>query len=1420
VTTLLDDPPAADSVSARAGLRNVGGLFSPYYLFDLMQRRHADELDDAARDALRRELRSAYRSIDRRLREETSAADAADLWYRPLLELLGFGVRLATPALHSHATSRLGWLQPDLIATDENDVPRAYVRIASYGADLDAPVPLPEDPGRDTVSPSRVLEILLDAQDKVAWGLVTNGRELRLVRRGGQVAGQAIVADLAALIDADRDEEWTAFAALFRAGALVPGSDGRAFVDVIAEESERNANRIADDLRESVVEAIERLVQGVIESPANTHLWHDGGPRNGDARRLFEEALIYLYRVLFIAFAEARGLLPVTSPVYREGYSFESLRDLADRPLPRGAEDGQYFITTLRTLWTMCRGGHPRPGATAPFTVQPFGGLLFAPTRTAWLDAAAIPDGAMREVVHLLSVERPPRGRRSAPPRRFSYADLGVDQLGSIYEGLLAYEPEITERPRVEAKLVDARSGKTRGDVLLVDQARVRASDRLEQVSAVVFPAGTFLLRAAGSRRKSTGSYYTPEVVAEAFVERLCRPLTEPIIARCGERDAGGRPAGSPDEILDLKVCDPAMGSGAFLIQVVRQLAAAYCSARVAAGLDDDGRVSADELSEAKRLVATHCIYGVDLNPLAVDLARVSIWLETLAVGEPLSFLDDRLLWGDALLGAPVGLPGGALPDRIHTDAYAATWKPKSAATAEAKAAAKVSAQVNKAAMKAAKTKGLSMLGGESDVLEVLAAFREAREDIAEGMALDPGLRPVEREAQKAELFDRARADARLAAIRRMADLTCAAWFWPEDDVPPPTTDDLLRLGHAWIRGEPTPGDLRPLEVTAGAVAAERRFLHWGIELPEVFERRNPGFDLIVGNPPWEKIGSKPQELLAPLDPELLAMSGPSLRTAITRLRSADSVADRWWRDDERYQRQMAHLVKKADLYEWLRTGQQNTYRLFLERGFRIVRQDGRLGQILPAGVYRLEGAAAAREALLEQGRWEMLLAVQNERKIFPIKDYLVVAFCEWWKAPPDNKIPSLFLIGKDDRGEWRCPDAHGLAIALREFDRLALPIELETVRRLAPKTLSPPEFRDERDVTLFERITDFPPLGDPDSGWAPDFGREIDSTGDADLFRDRAWLESQGAEHRDHDEWELAGRRVVPVIGGRHIAQFQYAFSPIDRWCLLDEANERIKVGETAGIRSHERFRVAFRDIAQTSDMRTMRAALVPSHHICRNKAPYVRAGSLSDTRMILLAGLLNSLTFDYAKRTLGLGGNQFTPLRQMRVPRPDALRECCGLIVDATRPAWLAEEVSEAAGVVSDGVEWWRARAAIDAVVADAFGFSVADTLFVLSRFPLLDTTRNGSLYDALPGEHRSTITRDIVLLACSERRGETDVDLIELALEAGVDVGAVTEPSVRARVEAALELGAIPFVEVPATGSYVEWAGDEEGVDADDD
>ena len=443
------------------------------------------------------------------------------------------------------------------------------------------------------------------------WCLCTNARQLRLVDTRRSYARSFVEFDiLAALEDAPtfavlwgllRAEAFSAFGH----GIDVPsrGRDARTTVrcampalslfEAIAEAAAARAAAVCRSLHEGVLEALGELVGGLFVA---------GGGRSRRSREparltdVFEQALTIAYRILFLLFAEARGLVPIWHPIYRRSYSVESLLASIERS-SRSAGLWESLQAISRLVHAGCRAGD--------LLVPPFNGRLFAPSRTPLGETCRLDDKTMRRV--LLALASQP-GHRGAGRARIAYRDLGVEQLGAIYERVLDYQPQVAGQPTPMPGC----------------PASMRAPFRVT-------------LDPGGGRRKATGSFYTPRSITDYLVRRTLHPLVE------------GR---SADGVLQLRVLDPAMGSGAFLVSACRYLAAAHEEAILRDGGCHPSDITEPDRIAARRIIAQRCLFGVDLNPMAVQLARLSIWLATLAADRPLTFLDHHLVVGDSLVGA------------------------------------------------------------------------------------------------------------------------------------------------------------------------------------------------------------------------------------------------------------------------------------------------------------------------------------------------------------------------------------------------------------------------------------------------------------------------------------------------------------------------------------------------------------------------------------------------------------------------------------------------------------------------------------------------------------------------------------------------------------------------------------------------
>ncbi len=450
-----------------------------------------------------------------------------------------------------------------------------------------------------------------------------------------------------------------AMAVLLHKDALCP-DDGKALLDDLDEQSRRNASGVSQDLKYALRESIELLGNEVLYDMAHRR-GRDLEADPVDADQLTLECLRYMYRMLFVLFIEARselGYAPMKAQPYLSGYSLESLRDIADSIRDDADEvgNGYYVHETLSKLYDLIYGGYPKSeeelkaAASAPslhdmFLIAPLKAHIFDPEYTKMIDNAKLRNRCMLRIINLMSVTRA-NGKKNGRRGRISYANLGINQMGAVYEALLSYRGFIAEQDLYEVK----RKGDTFNELdvgYFVSEAELSQYDEDERVryesgakkgKLRMYEKGAFIYRLAGREREKSASYYTPEVLTKCLAKYALKELLKDKTA---------------DEILHLTVCEPAMGSAAFLNEAINRLAEAYISKKE----QETGEVIGcenrlKELQKVKMYIADRNVYGVDLNPIAAELAEVTLWLNTIYADGFVPWFNTQLVNGNSLIGA------------------------------------------------------------------------------------------------------------------------------------------------------------------------------------------------------------------------------------------------------------------------------------------------------------------------------------------------------------------------------------------------------------------------------------------------------------------------------------------------------------------------------------------------------------------------------------------------------------------------------------------------------------------------------------------------------------------------------------------------------------------------------------------------
>ena len=643
------------------------------------------------------------------------------------------------------------------------------------------------------------------------WGILSNGRMWRLYHQNKALDVYYEV-DLACMLESGDLESFRYFYYFFRREAFLPNEKGEIFLDVVLKGSQDYAQEIGDNLKENVYRAMKNIAEGFFH-------WEENGlePNNPADRALAQKnTMILLYRFLFMLYAEGKALLDLKDEQYRNSYSFDRLKKgVADRE--DGPQKGRY-LPIKTTLWSelndlfrLIDQGSKVLGIDDQIHVPAYNGGLFDPERHPDLERWTIGDSFLASAIDLLS-----RSKVNSGARGFvDYSTLEIRHLGSIYEGLLEYKLEVAEEDLVVS------GGKSRKWVTLEEfngrRKKKMAFEDFNDFDKVT--KGKLYLTTDKGERKATGSYYTPDYIVDYIVENTVGP-----VVRERWNDALSENRSLIDATLSVKVLDPAIGSGHFLVGAVEFLAGKLMQAAERdidwSWVEDYGQFTNEW---AKREVVSHCIYGVDLNELAVELAKVSLWLTTIAKDKPLSFLDHRLKQGNSLIGAnlsdlkfyPGANSGANNKDQVTLPSFVSPLF-------------------------------IQHLIGKIEELEQIR---------------DDSLSEIKR---KEEVFEEFKALPEYTKAKAIASVHTAVYFGNE--VEPRTTPqgtksaDLVYHDLFWAVG----GDERewarktspPWFNRAQEIAEVRDFFHWELEFPEIFfeggaVKENPGWDAVVGNPPY-----------------------------------------------------------------------------------------------------------------------------------------------------------------------------------------------------------------------------------------------------------------------------------------------------------------------------------------------------------------------------------------------------------------------------------------------------------------------------------------------------------------------------------------------------------------------------------------
>lgn len=933
-------------------------------------------------------------------------------------------------------------------------------------------------------SPAFALQDYLNDSDDALWGLVTNGAFLRLMRDNASLTRPAYIeADLTQIFT---NEDAASFAVLW---SLIHrtrfGVAGAPVADCALERwreaGSREGEAARDRLAAQVETALKVLGSGFLE--ANPELAARLKSGAIDRTEWFNELLRLVYRLIFLMVAEDRNLLhPETAkPDACKLYADGySLAALRAQAARAATWDKHHDrYEGIKVVFRRLAHGEAALGLPA------LGGL-FGAGMLPHLETARLRNRAFMEALYRLSWLSDKTGIVPV-----NWRAMETEELGSVYESLLELQPQLGEE------------GKT----------LVFASEAAEQ---------------KGNQRKTTGSYYTPDSLVQLLLDTTLNPMLDQWEAKASD------PA---EALLNLTVIDPACGSGHFLLAAARRIATRV--ARHRAG----GIPSAADFRHALREVACRCLYGVDRNPMAVELTKVALWIEALEPGRPLAFFDAQIRCGDSLIGV---FDRTMLREGLPDEAY----KPL---TGDDKELSRRYARLNKEQRDRAKDH-LQLFQNWSPP-EVLAGQDRKLKEMAQD-----DLASVE---AKTRGFEAIRASDDWQSLKTASDLYIsanfymAAFFTPKAGAAATSADVMPLTEHVW---QAAGGQLPAEHLRKGATLTSQKVnaFHWFIEFPEIMER-DGGFDVVLGNPPWERFKLQEQEFFAARSPAIASAPNKAERQKlIDALEPADpeSADGRLWRDfvfAKRTAEAASEFARSSGRYRLTGRGDVNTYALFAELFSRLAKPNGRAGVIVPTGIATDANTAPFFAALVESKRLSALYSFENEEMVFASVHH---AF----------KF-ALLSIGVPTNGQSE------FAFFLRQVASLANPDRLfslasDEIARLNPNTRTAPVFRSRADAELTARLYARVPVlieearGTEGNPWGATFqSRTWHMAEDAAWFRAPARLAAEGWR-RDGPDWVLetatGTERRVPLYEAKMIHHFDHRWATYGVGASNDEESAR----------------------------------------------------------------------------------------------------------------------------------------------------------------------------------------------------------------------------------------------------------------------
>jgi hypothetical protein len=1015
--------------------------------------------------------------------------------------------------------------------------------------------------GTSRFSPHGTMQEYLNVTEHV-YGIAANGLFIRLIRDSGRLIKLTYVEfDLKRMLDEDKYSEFTLLYRLLHASRFPRSKDeaDQCLLEKYYQDSIETGNRIRDGLSRAVKESLLALGNGFLQHESNNVLREKIQSGDLSSKNYYRQLLRIIYRFLFLMVTEERDLVyypedksdatQKLKKIYLHFYSIARLRKLSENRYVYESQFNDLWQGLVQSFLLFEAGGNGKK-----LGIQPLDGDLFSYNAVQDLQDSLISNKLLLECVRNMNEFRDDKNNLVA----INYRSLDVEELGSVYEGLLELHPVIEN---------------------------IKAGN----------PAQINFTFHEGTDRKTTGSYYTrPELVNELIKSALIPVIEERLKKHTGNKEA------QATALLKLKVCDAAAGSGHMLLAAARTIA--WYLARVQSGEENP---APSIYRKCLREVIQHCIYAVDYNPDAVELCKLALWLEGHNSGKPLSFLDHKIRNGNSLVGVT---DLSVLQKGIPDDAF-------NPVTGDDK---KMSQALKKDNAKYNKTKQTTLDFNQSGKIDTTAFTGDYKE--LENLQQDDidGVKHVKTK------FEKLRSNHAWFNDWRACNLWTAAFFWNYTEENKQAAPNSERLAKFIANPAAAYG---PMVGKADALSKEHKFFHWPLEFPDVFEQG--GFDVMLGNPPWEKINLEDKEFFETRDKRISGIAKSTQRTkAIFQLQQTNPILFNEYLTALAKTNKAINFFKNSKVYKYGNEGLLNTYPLFTELVVNFISEKGKAGLVIPSGFFGDDTISPLFRFCVKNDFVDTIFDFENSKKIFPsVHRQTRFSLVTFGKKNKLNKgfEAKFYLTDPLDVGSK--------AFELLHFD-------YATLKKLNPNNLVCPSFKSQFEYDLNKKIFKYAVLKDEeDLNNEVEVHRMINMSSDSDLLMNDYFegslplYESKLIWQYDHrystfenvsNEDKNKGNAADVSLNKKQAPEFKLIPRYFCNENVSKEKNEKWNWGYS--------WYLVYRVISASTNERTSVASIIPAS-VVSYSSYIIFINDVSES--IFQMSLMNTFVFDFAARS-----------------------------------------------------------------------------------------------------------------------------------------------------------------------------------------